>query len=259
MKLVDIKTNELFWNASIEEVKKGFIENEEEYKCIICGESFHKGRIFEINSELYDARKAAELHVKEIHGSMLEYLLDMNSTFTGVSEVQRELIKLISKGLSDKEISKILGVAQSTIRNHRYKLREKEKQAKLFLAMMDLLSKSTNKKINKLDKETICDAHKTANQLDDRFNITDKEKKSVIENYMNENGSLKSYPAKEKKKIIILEEICNNFSKGKTYSEKELNRILKRVYEDYATIRRALIEYGFIERTNDCSSYWIKE
>ncbi|NRY59766.1 hypothetical protein DZE40_000861 [Clostridium beijerinckii] len=76
---------------------------------------------------------------------------------------------------------------------------------------------------------------------------------------MNENGGLKSYPAREKKKIIVLEEISRNFSKGKQYSEKEINRILKRVYEDYATIRRALIEYGFIERKKDGSSYWIKE
>lgn len=259
MNLMDIKTNELFWSASIEEVKKGFVENEKGYECIICEEAFEKGKIYNIDSELYDARKATEMHIEASHSSMLEYLLNMNSNFTGVSDVQRELIKLIANGLSDKEIAKELGVAQSTIRNHRYKLREKEKQAKLFLAMMDLLSKGTNKKINKLDKETICDAHKTANQLDDRFNITDKEKKSVIENYMNENGSLKSYPAKEKKKIIILSEIVKNFSKGKTYSEKELNRILERIYEDYATLRRALIEYGFIERTNDCSSYWIKE
>ncbi|MDR3596362.1 DUF2087 domain-containing protein [Clostridium sp.] len=256
---MDIKSNELFWSASIEEVKKGYIETEEEYKCIICEERYEKGRIYEVKSELYDARRAAVFHIEEKHSSMLEYLLGMNSTFTGVSEVQRELITLIAQGLSDREIATELGVAQSTIRNHRYKLREKEKQAKLFLAMMDLLSKNTNKKINKLDKGVICDAHKTATTLDDRFNITDKEKTDVIKTYMDENKALKSYPAKEKKKIIVLEEIARNFTKGKSYSEKEVNRILKRVYEDYATIRRALIEYGFIERSKDCSNYWVKE
>jgi len=256
---MDIKSNELFWSATIEEVKKGYIETNEEYKCIICEETFQKGRIFEIKSELYDARKATDIHVEEKHGSMLKYMLGMNSVFTGVSEVQRELITLISQGLSDKEVATKLGVAASTIRNHRYKLREKEKQAKLFLAMMDLLSKNTNKKINKLDKGMICDAHKTATSLDDRYNTTDKEKSDVIKNYMDENQALKSYPSKEKKKIIVLEEIAKNFTKGKTYSEKEINTILKRIYEDYATIRRALIEYGFIERSNDCSSYWVKE
>lgn len=256
---MDIKSIELFWSATIDEVKKGYIETDEDYKCIVCEETFQKGRIYEIKSELYDARRSTEIHIEEKHNSMLEYLLGMNSAFTGVSDVQRELITLISQGLSDKEVAVKLGVAASTIRNHRYKLREKEKQAKLFLAMMDLLSKDTNKKINKLEKEIICDAHKTATTLDDRYNITDKEKNDVIKNYMDENKGLKNYPAKEKKKIIVLEEIAKNFSKDKIYSEKDINKILKRIYEDYATIRRALIEYGFIERSNDCSSYWVKE
>lgn len=251
--------SELFWEASIEEVKSGFIESKGKYQCIVCEKEFEKGRIYNINSELYDARKATELHIEEAHESVLKYLLGMNSVFTGVSEVQKEIITLISQGLSDKEVASKLGVAQSTIRNHRYKLREKEKQAKLFLAMMDLLATSTNKKINKLDAEIICDPHKTAYAIDDRYNITDKEKADTIVNYMDENGGLKNFPSKAKKKIIVLEEITKNFSKGKNYSEKEVNRILKRIYEDNATIRRALIEYGFFERTDDCSSYWVKE
>lgn len=72
---MDTKTNELFWNASLEEVKNGFIEEEEDYRCIICEDAFEKGRIYEINSELYDAKRAVQLHIEEKHGSMLEYLL----------------------------------------------------------------------------------------------------------------------------------------------------------------------------------------
>ncbi|MEG0772019.1 DUF2087 domain-containing protein [Clostridium sp.] len=255
----EIKVKELFWDASVEEVAKGFVESAIEYRCIVCEEAFEKGRIYEIGSKLYDAKKAVEFHIEEAHESMLKYLLEMNSAFTGVTEVQGELMGLISQGLSDKEIATTLGVAPSTIRNHKYKLREKEKQAKLFLAMMNLLSECTNKKINTLDKETICDPHKTAAAVDDRYNITDKEKKETIKAYMDESGALKNFPARAKKKIIVLEEITKNFSKGKAYSEKEINRVLKRIYEDYASLRRALIEYGFVERKNDGSSYWVKE
>lgn len=57
----------------------------------------------------------------------------------------------------------------------------------------------------------------------------------------------------------ILWEIVKNFSTGRTYTEKEINRVLKRIFEDYATIRRALIDYGFIDRSNDCTKYWVKE
>lgn len=256
---METKSNELFWEASIEQVKSGVIESEQEYICIVCEKAFEKGRIYEIDSNLYDAKKAAQLHIAETHESMLSYLLQMNSTFTGVSDIQREIMTLISKGLSDKEIATSLGVAGSTIRNHRYKLREKEKQARLFLVMMDLLSEGTNKKINKLEKETICDAHKSATTVDDRYNITDKEKIDTLKTYMDENGALKNFPVKAKKKIIVLEEITKNFSKGKMYSEKEVNRVLKRIYEDYVSIRRALIEYGFFDRKDDCSCYWVKE
>ena len=76
---------------------------------------------------------------------------------------------------------------------------------------------------------------------------------------MDETGGIKTYPSKEKKKIIILGEVTKNFVKGRKYTEKDINKVLKRVYEDYVTIRRALIEYGFIERSNDCSVYWVKE
>jgi len=256
---MDAKSNGLFWNASIDEIVKGYTENDQEYSCIICEEFFQKGRIYELNSKLYDAKMAVVLHIQEKHGSLLEYLLGMNSSFTGLTETQRKILSLMAEGLTDKEIALRLGVAQSTIRNHRYKLREKERQAKLFLSIMSLLSENTNRQINKLDKELICDAHKTATSVDDRYNITDKEKQNVIKNYFTPEGALKTYPSKEKRKIIVLEEITKNFKRGKIYSEKEVNRVLSRIFEDYVTIRRALIEYGFLKRTDDCSKYWVKE
>lgn len=254
-----MKDKEILWEASIDEVKRGYIETTYNYKCVFCNMTFEKGRIFKVEDNYYDAKKMAEIHIKEEHNSSLGYLLNMNSDFIGVSEVHKELLKLMAQGFSDKEISVKMGIAGSTIRNHRYKLREKEKQARLFLATMELLSEATAKGINVLEKEVITDPHKTATTLDDRYNITDKERETTIKTYMDENGGLRSYPARAKKKIIVLGEIVKNFSSGRSYSEKEVNRILKRIYEDNASLRRALIEYGFIERSDDCSKYWVKE
>ncbi|MFL0268027.1 DUF2087 domain-containing protein [Candidatus Clostridium radicumherbarum] len=254
-----MKGNEILWDSSIDEIKKGYIEGEQEFTCIFCNSSFEKGKIFKRGEDFYDAKKITEIHVKEAHSSSLGYLLNMNSDFTGISEIHREVIKLMAQGLTDKEIATELGIAQSTIRNHRFKLREKEKQARLFLATMELLGDASSRGINVLDKEVIIDSHKTATTLDDRYNITDMERKATIKAYMDETNALKSYPAKEKKKIIVLGEIVKNFSRGRTYTEKEINRVLKRIFEDYATIRRALVEYGFIDRSNDCTKYWVKE
>ena len=254
-----MKENEILWEASIDEIKKGYIEREEEFACIFCNSSFEKGRIFNKEENFYDAKKITEIHVKEVHNTSLGYLLNMNSDFIGISDIHREVIKLMAQGFSDKEISKELGIAQSTIRNHRFKLREKEKQSRLFLSIMELLKDASSKGINVLEREVITDPHKTATTLDERYNITDKEREQTIKTYMDETKALKSYPAKEKKKIIVLGEIVKNFSKGRVYSEREINRVLKRVFQDHATIRRALIEYGFIEKSNDCTKYWVKE
>ncbi len=251
--------SDLFWSANIEEVERGFIETEENIKCLICEENFIKGRIYEIEGNLYEAKKAAEIHIINRHKSMLNYLLNMNSSYTGISSSQKSVIELMALGLTDKEISQKLGIANSTIRNYRYKLREKEKQSKVFLATMNLLSKSINRDINILEEDKICDPHKGATTLDERFNITSEEKRKVIETYIDENGALKSYPSREKKKVILLGEIIKNFNIGKKYTENEINRVLKRIFEDYATIRRALIQYGFLERSKDCSEYWVKE
>lgn len=99
-----MKGNEILWESSIDEIKKGYIEREEEFTCIFCNISFEKGRIFKKEEEFYDARKIAQIHVKEVHNSSLGYLLNMNSDFTGISKIHREVIKLMAQGLSDKEI-----------------------------------------------------------------------------------------------------------------------------------------------------------
>jgi len=249
----------IFWDASKDELKNGYIKEGEAYTCVVCGESYLEGRIYEKAGLFYDAEKSMKEHIKEKHGSMLSYVLNMSYGNTGVTQAQQKVLQLIAQGMSDKEVASALGVADSTIRNHKYKLREKEKQAKVFLAMMELLSEQTQKEISRLEGSVLHDAHNSATMVDDRYNITDKEAESIRKTYFNDKGGLKSIPAREKKKLVVLSEIVKNFVPGKQYEEKELNRILKRIYDDNAAIRRALIEYGFMDRTNDGTIYWVKE
>ena len=53
--------------------------------------------------------------------------------------------------------------------------------------------------------------------------------------------------------------IIRQFEKDKKYTYKEVDAILKEIYADYATIRRSLVDYGFMERTDDNREYWVKE
>lgn len=256
---MDDMQNGLFWNSSVPEIVQGYMEGEEKVTCLICGESFTKGRIYPVGDLLYEAVLAAKHHIGERHISMLDYLLKMNPAYNGLTEVQRKLVSLMAEGLTDREISEKTGAAASTIRNHRFKLREREKQSRNFLAIMDLLAKRTETPMTLTGDGHLSDAHRQATTLDDRYNITDKETAATLKAHMDETGALKSYPVKEKKKIIILREIARHFVSGRFYTDKEVDRILKRVHEDNATLRRALVEYGFMERSDDNRQYWVKE
>ena len=251
----------MIWNYDVQEIARGYCEKDGEFVCLVCSEAFVKGRVYPVGDAFYDAQSAVGRHVHAAHGSMADHLLKQELNLTGLTEIQRDLLQLISAGKTDAEIAKVLGIAQSTVRNHRFKLREKEKQAKLFLALMTSMEQQTKNPIGRSDGENILEIPATARMVDDRYGITAAERRRTIDTYFDgETGALKQFPAREKKKIIVLSEIARNFKPGQAYSEKEVNRILKRIYEvDYVSIRRALIEYGFMDRSDDCSVYRIKE
>lgn len=55
---------------------------------------------------------------------------------------------------------------------------------------------------------------------------------------------------------MILRYLMNDFEFDRNYSEKEVNQILQRTYDDFVTLRRYLIEYGFMKRDTEGSQYW---
>ena len=96
--------------------------------------------------------------------------------------------------------------------------------------------------------------------VDDRYKVTPKEHDTLLKKYFPDglDGKLKTFTMKEKGKLVVLRHIATKFTCGLDYNEKQVNEILKTVYDDYVTIRRYLIEYGFMDRTADCARYWMK-
>lgn len=137
-----MKTYDLLWDASLQDVKRGYREEEDKYTCLLCGKETEKGIIYHPHEAYVDAEKAIVLHIEETHGSVFDYLLHLDKKYTGVTEHQKKLLELFHQGKKDKEIQDELGNSStSTIRHHRYALKEKEHQAKNFLAIMELLNK----------------------------------------------------------------------------------------------------------------------
>lgn len=69
------------------------------------------------------------------------------------------------------------------------------------------------------------------------------------------DNKLVQIPKKEKDKILLFNWFVTLFDASKTYSEKEINKVIKRFYDDYAIIRRHMVDYGYLKRTDDEKSY----
>jgi hypothetical protein len=195
------------------------------------------------------------LHIDKVHQSVFDYLTQMDKKVTGLTEHQTSLIRLFYQGKNDGEVQKEMGIGSpSTIRNHRFALKEKERQAKVYLVMMELLKEKSNHEPSYLIPP------KTAQIVDDRYKVTLQESDKLLKTFFPEGteGPLKTFSIKEKHKLVVLQEIAKRFQGTRTYTEKEINQILKLVYHDFATLRRYLIEYGFLDRTPDGSQYWLQ-
>ncbi|MCM3742622.1 DUF2087 domain-containing protein [Sporosarcina luteola] len=96
-------------------------------------------------------------------------------------------------------------------------------------------------------------------EMEERFQVTEIEREKVLKNYFGKglDGPLATFPSKDKRKYIIAQEIIKRFEVGKVYLEKEINEILKEIHPDFATIRRFLIDYSFMNRSDDGKEYWI--
>lgn len=73
------------------------------------------------------------------------------------------------------------------------------------------------------------------------------------------NDKLLVWPKKEKNKLVVLNELFLLFEKNKTYTEQQVNEILKKKFIDFALLRRALVDYGYLKRTVDGKIYIINE
>ncbi|MEK3854000.1 DUF2087 domain-containing protein [Cytobacillus sp. FSL H8-0458] len=245
-----------FWNSSLEEIKQGYIEEKEVYTCLLCGEKTEKGIVYPYKDRFYDAERYMRIHIETEHISIFDYLLSMDKKLTGLTDHQKSLVQLFYQGKSDKDIQKELDMGStSTIRHHRFALKEKERQAKTFLAIMELLKEKDE------HAPAFVPVHKTATMVDDRYNITGEEQEKILKKYFPEGDGmpLAKFPPREKQRLIVLREIASRLKPEHSYGEKELKHALKAIYEDYALIRRYLIDYGFLDRKPDGSEYWIKK
>jgi hypothetical protein len=75
----------------------------------------------------------------------------------------------------------------------------------------------------------------------------------VLQSFMPE-GRLMSIPVARAKRRAVLDYLARQFDPGRTYPEREVNKLLAEVYDDFAALRRYLVDDGFLERRD--GFYW---
>lgn len=76
---------------------------------------------------------------------------------------------------------------------------------------------------------------------------------SVLRNFMS-GGRLTGLPVQRSKRAVVLDFVVQRFEPGRRYEEAEVNRTLKQLWDDHATLRRALVDDGLLAR--DEGLYW---
>lgn len=70
----------------------------------------------------------------------------------------------------------------------------------------------------------------------------------VLDTYMR-GGKIQALPRKQEQLIVILDEVALRFEADKQYTEREVNVILEELNEDYCTVRRDLVDFGYMTRS----------
>lgn len=231
----------------ISELQQGYYLESGYLHCHYCDTSFAEDEVYPQDGRYFTAEAMIKRHIQQVHNGALAALLQQPASQLGVSASQQQVLRLFAQGLSDTVIAQRLKVSASTIRNYRFKFREKQQQAQHFLAAMALLALP----------DALIMPHDGATMIDDRYAITPQEREKTLKAFLTPDGRVTNWPAKEKRKLIILSEIFKDFNPQKNYSETAVNEILQRHVSDYVTVRRNLIEYGFLNRTADGRTYWV--
>jgi hypothetical protein len=71
--------------------------------------------------------------------------------------------------------------------------------------------------------------------------------RKVLSDFL-DNGRLKSIPAADRKRQVVMRWLASKFASDRSYSELEVNAILAEFHNDYASLRRYLVDYRLMER-----------
>jgi DNA-binding HxlR family transcriptional regulator len=143
---------------------------------------------------------------------------------------------------SGKELAESLKLTPPTISHHMHKLIE--------AGLVEVTIEGTRHSY-RLDERALREAVRpqpspsleSSSGLDDEA----RERAKVLRDFF-DGERLKSIPAQRKKRVVVLQYLVERFTPGERYPERTVNDLLRTAHDDVATLRRELVDYGFMRR-----------
>lgn len=158
----------------------------------------------------------------------------------------RILGAIAERPLTGKELAARLSLTPPTISHHMRKLTEagvvvaeSDAQRQIYSLNTDLLLASRRAPFD--ESAAVPRAEENGIDANDAFRA-----KTIRDFFDGER--LKTIPAQRKRRVIILQHLVERFDPDQTYTEREVNERLRPAHDDVATLRRELVDYGFMQR-----------
>jgi hypothetical protein len=74
------------------------------------------------------------------------------------------------------------------------------------------------------------------------------EQARILRNFV-EDGRLKALPVRASQRRVVVEYLATRFDDDIEYTEPEVNKTLRAFHDDYASLRRYLVDEGFLTRS----------
>lgn len=159
---------------------------------------------------------------------------------------------LAERPLTGVELVECLGVGAPTVSHH---------MARLTAVGLVTVRRHGQHRIYELDGRELAALARAASgpQVDQRVHgdldpgasrhevQEERERAKVIRDFF-AGDRLKQIPAQRKKRVVVLQHLMRWFDPDRSYTEREVNDLLRQAHEDVATLRRELVDYGYLTR-----------
>lgn len=76
--------------------------------------------------------------------------------------------------------------------------------------------------------------------------------------YFRQRVDADSLPGNDALKLVVLEELLDDFEVGETYTKREVNDVLGEYFTDHVTVRRELLNFGYVRYDNTANEYTVR-